>query len=118
MVVVVVVKARDKIHRILAFIWNSNHRNRSNVTILYKLVIFVFKALISFQSRTLFWPEYNLILPLSRRQIRFSITYEVSFFKSHVHPEVPKVNPPDTYVNFFQWNAVFLLVKKSNVMFC
>ena len=31
----VVVKGRDKIHRILVFIWNSHHGNRSNVTILF-----------------------------------------------------------------------------------
>ena len=30
-----VVKGRDKIHRILVFVWNSNHGNRSNVTILF-----------------------------------------------------------------------------------
>ena len=31
----VVVKGRDKINKILVFIWNSNHGNRSNVTILF-----------------------------------------------------------------------------------
>ena len=29
------VKGRDKIHRILVFVWNSNHGNRSNVTIVF-----------------------------------------------------------------------------------